>query len=124
MLKVLKELTGKGQAFPAFGAEEPDILRSRRSIQVSNSLLVYTFGFIQLALLCCCCRLHEVTACFRLCQQDYLKYSALIFFMNYRNGTRKIDCILRVISIRFFLMKIKMTLRNSMIFSKCRVIRC
>jgi len=101
MLKVLKELTGKGQAFPAFGAEEPDILRSRRSIQVSTWLLVYTFAFIQLALLRCCCGLHEVTACFPLCQQDYLKYSAL-FFMKYRNGKRKIDCILRVISIRFF----------------------
>jgi len=36
MLKVLKELTGKGQAFPAFGADETDILRDRRSIQVNT----------------------------------------------------------------------------------------
>jgi len=36
MLKVLKELTGKSQAFPSFGADEPDILRDRRSIQVSR----------------------------------------------------------------------------------------
>jgi len=45
MLKVLKELTGKGQAFPAFGADEPDILRDRRSIQVSASL-VHVNAFI------------------------------------------------------------------------------
>jgi len=41
MLKVLRELTGKNQAFPAFGTDEPDILRSRRSIQVYLPLLIY-----------------------------------------------------------------------------------
>jgi len=43
MLKVLKELTGKGQAFPAFGADEPDLLRDRRSLQVSASLLISAY---------------------------------------------------------------------------------
>ena len=101
MLKVLKELTGKGQAFPAFGAEEPDILRSRRSIQVSTCLLVYIriHSTRSVILLLWLTRSDSV---FSLVSAGLLKIFCVNFFMKYRNGTRKIDCILRVISSRFF----------------------